>query len=112
MLVKVMLNSGQTDGSDPSYQILSQEERAESVLQGKEEDNDAVEEESDTSYPKLLVIRNYVDDVISYIGASSDKEVLTYYGHFRQFRSIIIRKQHASGKQLKIDSFFQPTHSQ
>jgi hypothetical protein len=35
---------------------------------------------------------------------SSDPEVLAYYGHFKQFRSII-KKQHASVKQLKIDSF-------
>jgi hypothetical protein len=48
-----------------------------------------------------------MDDVISYIGASSDPEVLAYY-----IRSIIIRKQHASEKQLKINSFFQPTRSQ
>jgi hypothetical protein len=53
-----------------------------------------------------------MDDAISYIKASSDPEVLVYYGHFRQFHSIIIKKQHASGKQLKIDSFFQPTRSQ
>jgi hypothetical protein len=52
-----------------------------------------------------------MDDVISYIGAPSDPEVLAYYGHFRHFRSVIT-KQHASGKQLKIDSFFQPTRSQ
>jgi hypothetical protein len=100
------------DDGDSDYQILSQEERAESVLQGKEEDGDIVEEESSPSCPKLLVIRNHMDHVFSYIGASSDPEVLAYYGHFRQFRSIIIKKQHASGTQLKIDSFFQPTRSQ
>jgi hypothetical protein len=53
-----------------------------------------------------------MDDGVSYIGASSDPEVLAYYGHFRQFSSIIIKKQHASWKQLEIDSFFQPTRSQ
>jgi hypothetical protein len=52
-----------------------------------------------------------MDDVILYIGASSDPELLAYYGHFRQFHSITIKKQHASGKQLKIDSFFQLVHS-
>jgi hypothetical protein len=74
--------------------------------------DNVIEEESASSCPKLSVIRNRMDDVISYIGASSDPEVLAYCGHFRQFCSIIIKKQHASGKQLKIDSFFQPTHSQ
>jgi hypothetical protein len=80
------------DDGDPSYQILSQEEIAQSVLQDKEEDSDAdeeddnvVEEESASSCPKLLVIGNHMDDVILYIEASSDPEVLAYYGHFRQF---------------------------
>jgi hypothetical protein len=85
---------------------------AESILQGKEEDDSVAEEESASSYPKSSVIRNHMDDVISYIGASSDPKVLAYYGHFRQFCSVIIKKQHASRKQLKIDSFFQPTRSQ
>jgi hypothetical protein len=76
--------------SDPGYQILSQEEISESVLQDKEEDNDVVEEESVSSCPKLSKINHMV--YISYIGASSDPEVLAYYGHFRQFRSIIIKK--------------------
>jgi hypothetical protein len=105
------------DDGDPGYQILSQEEIAESVLKGKEEDNDVdeddnVEEESASSYPKLSVIRNPMDDAISYIGASLDPEVLAYYWHLRQFRLIIIQKQHVSGKQLKTDTFFQPTCSQ
>jgi hypothetical protein len=82
---------------DPGYQILSQEEIAESVLQGKEEDDDVVEEESASSCPKLSVIRNHMDDVTLYIGTSSEPEVLAYYGHFGQFRSIIIKKQHVSG---------------
>jgi hypothetical protein len=85
-------------------------------LQGKEEDNDVDEddviEESASSCPKLAIIRNHMDDAISHIGAYSDPEVLACYGHFRPFRSVIIKKQHASGKQLKIDSFFQPTRSQ
>jgi hypothetical protein len=34
-----------------------------------------------------------MDDVISYKGTSSGSEVLAYYGHFRQFRSIIIKKR-------------------
>jgi hypothetical protein len=71
-------------------------------------DDEVIEEESASSSPKLSVIRNHMDDANSYIGASSDPQVLAYYGNFRQFRSIIIKKQHASGKQLKIDSFFQP----
>jgi hypothetical protein len=100
------------DDGDPGYQILSQEQMAESVLQGKEE-FDVTEEELASSCPKLSVIRNHIDDVSSYIGASSDLGVLAYYGHFRQFHTIIIiKKQHASGKQLKTDSFFQPTCSQ
>jgi hypothetical protein len=100
------------DDSDPGYQILSQEEIADSVLQGSEEDDDVIEEESASSCPKLSIIRNHMDDMILYTRASSDLEVLAYYGHFSQFHSIIIKKQHASGKQLKIDSFFQPTCSQ
>jgi hypothetical protein len=78
--------------------MLIQEVTAESVLQGKEEDDNVIEEESASSCPKLSVIRNHMDDVISYTGAPSDPEVLAYYRHFRQFCSIIIKKQHASGK--------------
>jgi hypothetical protein len=52
-----------------------------------------------------------MDDVISYIGASLDPGLLAYYGQVIQFRSIIIKKRHVSGKQLKSDSFFQPTRS-
>jgi hypothetical protein len=80
------------DNGDPGYQILSQEEIAESVLQGKEEDNNVVEEESVSSCPKLSVIRSHMGNVILYIGASSDPQMLAYHGHFRQFCSIIIKK--------------------
>jgi hypothetical protein len=99
------------DDGDPGYQILNQEEIAESVVQGTEEDDDVAEEESASSCPKLSVIRNHVE-VISYIGAPSDLKVLAYYGRFRQFRSTSTKKQHESGKLLKIDSFFQSTRSQ
>jgi hypothetical protein len=57
------------DYGDPRYQIVSQEEIADSVLQGKIED--VVKEKSASSFPKLSVIRNHVNDVILYIGASS-----------------------------------------
>jgi hypothetical protein len=54
-----------------------------------------------------------MDDVTSSrIGASSDPEVLTCYGYLTQLSSIIMKKQHVSGKQLKTESFFQPTRSQ
>jgi hypothetical protein len=56
------------------------------------EDDDVVEE-LPSSCPTLSVIRNHMHDVVSYIGASSDPEVLEYYGHFRHFHSIIIKKQ-------------------
>jgi hypothetical protein len=72
------------DDGDPGYQILSQEEIAGSVLQGKEEDNE-VEEEPASSCPKLSVITNHMNDIISYIGSSSDPEVLAYYGHLGSF---------------------------
>jgi hypothetical protein len=85
------------DDDDQGYQILSQEEIGENVLQGKEEDDDVFVEESTSSCPKLSVIRNHMDDIISYIGESSDPEVLAYYGYLREFHSIIIKKQHASG---------------
>jgi hypothetical protein len=99
------------DDGDPGYQILSQEEIAESGLKGREEDDNVIEEEPASSCPKLTVIRNHMGDVISCIRMSSGPEVLAYYGHFMEFCSIIIKKQHANGKQLKIDSFFQPTRS-
>jgi hypothetical protein len=50
--VSVVTNSGYTMMmviSDPSYQILSQEEIAESVLQGTEEDNNIDEEDDDVA---------------------------------------------------------------
>jgi hypothetical protein len=100
------------DDGDPGYQIRNQKGMTESILQGKEEYDDFVVEESLSSCPELLVIRYHMDDAISYISVSSDPEVLAYYGHFRQFRSIISNKQHASGKRLKIDSFFQPSCTQ
>jgi hypothetical protein len=59
-----------SDNGDPGYQILSQEEIAEKVLKGKEEDHDVDVEESPSTCPKLSVIWNHMDD-ISYIGASS-----------------------------------------
>jgi hypothetical protein len=59
-----------SDNGDPGYLILSQEEIAESVLQGKEEDDDVIEEESTSSCPKLSVIKNHMDAVILYVGAS------------------------------------------
>jgi hypothetical protein len=89
-----------SDNGDPGYQILKQEEITESVLQGKEEDNDVDDEESSSSCTKLSVIRNHMDNVISYIGASSDLEV-----HLRQFCSIIIKKQHVSGSNRRLIHF-------
>jgi hypothetical protein len=48
---------------DPGYQILSQEEIAESVLQGKEEEDDVTEEELASFCPKLSLIRNHMDAI-------------------------------------------------
>ena len=52
------------------------------------DDND--EETSVTGGPKLSAIRNSMDEVIAYIGESSDPEVCAYYDHFRQFRFCLL----------------------
>jgi hypothetical protein len=57
----------------------------ENDFKGFERSDDVVEEELASSCTKLSVIRNYMDDVISYIGASADPEVLAHYRHFWQF---------------------------
>ncbi|KAG7166499.1 putative DDE superfamily endonuclease domain-containing protein 74 [Homarus americanus] len=98
-----------TEG-DPGYQVLTEEEIADEVLVG--DSRDSVDEEDDEPLPKkpkLSVIQESTDNVISYIELSAETDdVQHYYQHSRAFRELIIQRQHHQGKQLKLDSFFKP----
>ncbi|KAG7161286.1 Tigger transposable element-derived protein 7-like 39 [Homarus americanus] len=98
-----------TEG-DPGYQLLTEEEIADEVLVGDSRDSeDEEDEEPLPKKPKLSVIQESIDNVISYneLSAESD-DVQHYYQHFRAFRELIIQRQHHQGKQMKLDSFFKP----
>jgi hypothetical protein len=56
-----------------------------------EEDKNVIEEDSASSCPKLSVTRNHTDDVISYIGASSDPEVLALMDILSSFVQLLLR---------------------
>ncbi|KAF2353176.1 DDE superfamily endonuclease domain [Trinorchestia longiramus] len=97
--------------SDPGFQVMTEEEIAHDVLAGDNRDDSSDEGEDDEplpTKPKLSVVRESLDNLISYIDLSPESEIQQYYPHFRTFREIIIHKQHQSGKQLKLNSFFKP----
>ncbi|KAG7155600.1 putative Jerky protein-like 46 [Homarus americanus] len=93
---------------DPGYQVLT-EEIADEVLVGDSSDSkDEEDEEPMPKKPKLSVVRESIDNVISYIELSAETYVQHYNQHIRAFRELIIQKQHHQGKQLKLGSFFKP----
>ncbi|KAG7169737.1 Tigger transposable element-derived protein 7-like 16, partial [Homarus americanus] len=98
-----------TEG-DPGYQVLTEEEIADEVLVGDSRDReDEEDDEPLPKKPKLSVIREFIDNVISYIELSAETDdVQHYYHHIKAFRELIIQRQHHQGKQLKLDSFFKP----
>ncbi|KAG7157467.1 Tigger transposable element-derived protein 7-like 19 [Homarus americanus] len=98
-----------TEG-DPGYQLLTEEEIADEVLVGDSRDSeDEEDKEPLPKKPKLSVIRESTDNVISYIELSAESnDVQHYYQHFRAFRELIIQRQHHQGKKMKLDSFFKP----
>ncbi|KAG7157955.1 Tigger transposable element-derived protein 7-like 24 [Homarus americanus] len=98
-----------TEG-DPGYQVLTEEEIADEVLVGDSRDSeDEEDEEPLPKKPKLSVIRESTDNVISYIELSAETDdVQHYYQHIRAFRELIIQRQHHQGKQMKLDSLFKP----
>ncbi|KAG7155529.1 Tigger transposable element-derived protein 7-like 31, partial [Homarus americanus] len=92
-----------TEG-DPGYQVLTEEEIADEVLVGDSRDSeDGEDEEPLPKKPKLSVIRESLDNVISFIELSAETDdVQHYYQHIR------VQRQHHQGKLLKLDSFFKP----
>ncbi|KAG7154916.1 Tigger transposable element-derived protein 7-like 61 [Homarus americanus] len=88
-----------TEG-DPGYQVLTKEEIADEVLVGDSRDSEDEEDDEPLPKPKLSVIREFIDNVISYIELSAETDVQMFN----------ITKQHQQGKQLKLDSFFKPVH--
>lgn len=94
----------------PDYHIMADEEIAEEVLAGDEEEN-SDEEMGQTSVkrPKLSLILESLDNIISYIDISNEPGIQPYYEHFCTFREIVIKKLYEQGTQLPLDSFFRPT---
>lgn len=106
-----IINWLEEDEGDPGYQILSETEIAEEVMQNNNETDKEDEEEAEYDMPvvsktKLSDLRSYLDEVITYIDSSNDPQIQPYYSHFRSFREIIINKQYSNRKQWKIDAFF------
>ncbi|XP_042203529.1 tigger transposable element-derived protein 7-like [Homarus americanus] len=93
-----------TEG-DPGYQFLTEEEIADEVLVGDSRDSeDEEDEEPLPNKPKLSVIRESTDNVISYIDLSAETDdIQHYYQHIRAVRELIIQRQHHQDKQLKLD---------
>ena len=76
--------------------------RASMVLAGDDGDDSSDDDNEDETLPpkpKLSLVRECLDNIISYIDLSPESEMQQYYQHFRAFREIIIRKQHQPGKQ-------------
>lgn len=98
----------EVDEGDPGYNIMTESEIADEVMNQKNEDGseDSEEEETTLRKIKLSVVRSHLDDLITFIDYSSDNEIQLYYTHFRNFRELIIKKQRTSKVQTKLDSFF------
>lgn len=96
--------------SDPGYQILSAEEIAAEVLAVTEHtsDNDDEEEMPPPKKEKLSKVREWIDNLISFVDATENRGIQMHYEHLRILREEIIREQYRGGKQLKIDRFFKP----
>ena len=58
--------------------------------------------------PKLSQVRDSIDTLIQYVDETNDRDIQGFYEHLHTLREPIIRQQHQSGEQLKLDSFFKP----
>jgi hypothetical protein len=97
---------------NPGYQIMADEEISEEVHAGDEEDGSDEEiRQTSVKIPKLSLILESLDNIISYIDMSNEPGVQPYYEHFCTFREIILRKQYGQGTQLTLNSFFRPALS-
>lgn len=97
-----------TEG-DSGYQIMTEELIADEVLVGDTSVTDDEEEDEPLpAKPKLSLVRDSLDTIISYIDLSSDSDVQLYYPHLRALQEVIIKKQHQRGRQTKLDAFFKP----
>jgi predicted DNA-binding protein YlxM (UPF0122 family) len=95
---------------NPGYQITADEEIAQEVLAGDEEEGSDEEiRQTPVKIPKLSLILESLDNIISYIDMSNEPGVQPYYEHFCTFREIIIKKQYGQGTEVSLNSFFRPT---
>lgn len=70
---------------DAGNEILSQELIAKNFMKDDENSDNDNEEEMVVSGPQLSIVRDHVDNIIKYMGRSSDPKEIAYYQHFRQF---------------------------
>ena len=103
-----VVNWLEVDADDPGYHHMTEAEIAESVVASKDADESEEEEMSDDDTPKLGHIRQCMDDVLKWLDRIDDRDFERYYTKFRDFRNLIITRQHAKRKQRKIHDFFKP----
>ena len=96
------------DNDDPGYHHLTEEEIASTVLEKEEEEEESEPPEAAEAPFKLSHIRRSMDDIMLWLDYVNDPESQWYYSMFREFRLLVIRRQLASHKQVKIHDFFTP----
>ncbi|XP_022913914.2 tigger transposable element-derived protein 7-like [Onthophagus taurus] len=101
-----MLHWLEIDEGDPGYRIMTENETAneEKIVDNELESEDSEKDETSPKV-KLSTIRSHLDDIITFIDDSSDKEMQPFYAHFRNFRELIIKKQQTSKGHTKLDYF-------
>ena len=97
------------DEGDPGHQLLTQEEIIEEVVGGEmlQEDDDDDEGQARALIPSLSVVRNSIDNIITYVENTTNVDLNVYYTSFREFRHKICNLQFR-GRQTTLDTFFRP----
>ena len=100
------------DIDDDGCHHKTEEEIAQEVTAQKDahDDDDDDDEDGGSKFPhKLSEIRSAMDMALAYVNYNiHDSEAQGFYSHLRDFRGMIIRRQHSQQKQVKIHDFFKP----
>ena len=97
------------NNADPGYHVLSLGEIAELVVSESDSNSSSESEEEVVVRPKTAEVHDSIDTLLKYDDVTTNRDIQGYCQHLRTLRELIIRGQHQSGKQLKLDSFFKPT---
>lgn len=82
------------------------DEESETQVVGNEDSSSSDEEdEMPVTLPKLSLVHKCIDTLLQYVEHTKKRDINSHYGNLKILREAIIKEQHQSVKQLKLNSF-------